>query len=65
VTADEDDRHSGNVVLTSVLSSHLSHKVVSTPLTHYSLTRYVAQVLGVTPLKKGSTAPDMKVAFGL
>jgi acid phosphatase len=65
VTADEDDRHSGNVVLTSVLSSRLSHKVVSSPLTHYSLTRYIAQVLGGTPLKKGSTAPDMKAAFGL
>ena len=65
VTADEDDRHSGNVVLTSVLSSRLSHKVVSTPLTHYSLTRYIAQVLGVQPLKKGATAPDMKAAFGL
>lgn len=65
VTADEDDRHSGNVVLTSVLSSRLSHKVVSTPLTHYSLTRYVAQVLGVEPLKRGATAPDMKAAFGL
>ena len=39
VTADEDDRHSGNVVLTSVLSSRLSHKVVvGTPLMRYSLT---------------------------
>ena len=52
-------------MLTSVLSSRLSHKVVSTPLTHYSLTRYVAQVLGVKPLKTGATAPDMKAAFGL
>jgi acid phosphatase len=65
VTADEDDRHSGNVVLTSVLSSHLSGKVVSTHLTHYSLTRYIAEVLGVTPLGDGRTAPDMKSAFGL
>lgn len=65
VTADEDDRHSGNVVLTSVLSPGIFHKVVSTPLTHYSLTRYIAQVLGVKPLQKGATAPDMKGAFGL
>lgn len=65
VTADEDDRHSGNVVLTSVLSTHLSGKVVSTHLTHYSLTRYIAEVLGVTPLGDGRTAPDMKSAFGL
>ena len=65
VTADEDDRHSGNVVLTSVLSTHLSGKVVSTHLTHYSLTRYIAEVLGVTPLGDGRTAPDLKSAFGL
>jgi acid phosphatase len=65
VTADEDDKSSGNTVLTSVLSTRLANKVVSTPLTHYSLTRYIAQVLGVTPLKSGQSAPDMKAAFGL
>jgi acid phosphatase len=65
VTADEDDKHSGNVVLTSVLAARLSHKVVTSPLTHYSLARYLAQVLGVAPLGNASTAPDMKAAFGL
>jgi hypothetical protein len=65
VTADEDDKHSGNVVLTSVLTPRLSHKVVTSGLTHYSLTRYLAQVLGVKPLDNGATAPDMKAAFGL
>jgi hypothetical protein len=65
VTADEDDRASGNTVLTSVLSTRLSHKVVTTHLTHYSLTRYIAQVLGVAPLRSGQSAPDMKAAFGL
>jgi hypothetical protein len=65
VTADEDDKHSGNVVLTSVLTPRLSHKVVSTPLTHYSLTRFIDEVLGVTPLQNGAKAPDMKAAFGL
>jgi hypothetical protein len=65
VTADEDDKHSGNVVLTSVLTPRISHKVVSTPLTHYSLTRFIAQVLGVTPLQNGAKAPDMSAAFGL
>ena len=65
VTADEDDQHAGNNVLTSVLTPRISHKVVSTPLTHYSLTRYIAQVLGVTPLQRAATAPDMKSAFGL
>jgi acid phosphatase len=65
VTADEDDKHSGNVVLTSVLTPRIHHKVVTTPLTHYSLTRYIAQVLGVTPLRNGASAPDMGRAFGL
>lgn len=65
VTADEDDKASGNAVLTSVLTTALSHRVVDTPLTHYSLTRFIAQVLGVTPLHQGADAPDMQRAFGL
>ena len=65
VTADEDDKHSGNGVLTSVLTPRVSHKVVDTALTHYSLTRYIAQVLGVQPLLNGAGAPDLKAAFGL
>lgn len=65
VTADEDDKHSGNTVLTSVLTPRIRHKVVSSPLTHYSLTRFLAQVMGVPPLRNGATAPDMASAFGL
>jgi acid phosphatase len=65
VTADEDDKKAGNTVLTSVLTPALSHKVATTPLTHYSLTRYIAQVLGVSPLRNGAHAPDLKAAFGL
>jgi hypothetical protein len=64
VTADEDDRHSGNTVLTSVLTPRLHHKVVGTRLTHYSLTRFIAQVLRVKPLRNGRTAPDLRTAFG-
>ena len=48
-----------------LLAPRIHHKVVSTPLTHYSLTRFIAQVLGVKPLQKGATAPDLKAAFGL
>jgi|tagenome__1003787_1003787.scaffolds.fasta_scaffold20981226_6 hypothetical protein len=65
VTADEDDKHSGNTVLTSVLTPRLSGKVVDRSLTHYSLTRFIADVLGVSPLGRGATAPDMTAAFGL
>jgi hypothetical protein len=35
------------------------------PLTHYSVTRYVAHVLGFRPLKQGAGAPDLAAAFGL
>ena len=65
VTADEDDRHSGNTVLTSVLTPRVSHRVVNAELTHYSLTRFLARVLGVPPLGQGATAPDLAAAFGL
>jgi phosphatidylinositol-3-phosphatase len=65
VTADEDDRRSGNFVLTSVLTPRISHVVVNGPLNHYSLTRFIADVLGVTPLGEGRGAPDLRAAFGL
>ena len=65
VTADEDDQHSSNTVLTSVLSPRLDHVVAHTALTHYSLTRFIAQVLGVQPLGAGADAPDLAAAFGL
>ncbi|MCW2817100.1 MAG: hypothetical protein JWN84_4555 [Nocardioides sp.] len=65
VTADEDDRSADNTVLTSVLTPALSGEVVDTPLTHYSLTRYICQVLGVEPLGQGAEAPDLAAAFGL
>jgi acid phosphatase len=67
VTADEDDSHSGNVVLTAVLHRSLdgSHKVVTTPLNHYSLLRLYDQVLGAPLLRNAATASNMATAFGL
>jgi acid phosphatase len=65
VTADEDDHSAGNTVLTSVLAQRLSGVVVTSHLTHYSLTRFIAEVLGVPPLRHGRFAPDMRTAFGL
>lgn len=65
VTADEDDKASGNKVFTVVMHASLNGVVVSTPLTHYSLTRFFAQITGTTPLLAAKTAPDMKAAFGL
>ena len=67
VTADEDDRSSGNTVLTVVLHASLdgSGLVVSTPLTHYSLSRLCSDVVGAPPLRRAATAPDLAAAFHL
>jgi hypothetical protein len=66
VTADEGaPGDAQNKVLTVVLNAALSHVVVSAHLTHYSLCRYYAQVLGTTPLRRAAEAPNMRAAFGL
>ncbi|MDX6300492.1 MAG: hypothetical protein QOF53_1706, partial [Nocardioidaceae bacterium] len=54
-----------NRVLTVVLTPRLSGKVVQTRLTHYSLTRYIAEILHVPALQRSAHAPDMGRAFGL
>lgn len=67
VTADEDDRHSENRVLTVVLHASLdgSHTVVSTPLNHYSLSAFYSHVVGAPPLRRAADAPDLAQAFAL
>ncbi|KQZ88637.1 hypothetical protein ASD62_04275 [Phycicoccus sp. Root563] len=65
LTADEDDRTAGNRVLTVVAHPSLSHVVVHTPLTHYSLTRLYAEVTGTPRLGEGARAPSMAAAFAL
>jgi hypothetical protein len=64
ITADEGNS-SSNTVLTVVLDANLSGKVVTTALSHYSLTKFYAQTIGVTPLLAGQNAADMRAAFGL
>ncbi|MEZ0579807.1 alkaline phosphatase family protein [Nocardioides sp. MH1] len=65
VTADEDDRLSGNKVLTLVGSRYQDQRVVTEHLTHYSLTRFIEDVLGVHHLRHARRAPDMTAAFGV
>jgi len=65
ITADEDDRRQGNKVLTVVASKHQPQRVVTTPLNHYSLTRFVDDVLGTAYLRKAATAPSLTAAFGV
>lgn len=65
ITADEDDRSSGNKVLTVVASRDQDHRVVTAPLTHYSLTRLYESVLGVRFLARAASAASMSKAFGI
>ncbi|GAB3436348.1 hypothetical protein GCM10027517_06320 [Phycicoccus ginsengisoli] len=65
LTADEDDRSSGNRVLTVVAHPALHHVVVTTPLDHYSLTRFYAEVTRTAPLGRGAEAPSLAAAFGV
>jgi phosphatidylinositol-3-phosphatase len=65
VTADEDDRSQGNVVLTIVVHPSVQGVVATTPLSHLSLSRLYSQVLGLPPLRAAASAPDMATAFGL
>lgn len=65
LTADEDDRHSNNKVLTVVIHRSQKGRVVKTALTHYSLTRLFSEVTGTKPLHNGRTAPSMMKAFKL
>ena len=65
ITTDEDDRHSGNAVLTVVVAPGLSHRVVTTPLTHASLSGLFSQVVGAPRLRSAVTAPSFANAFGL
>lgn len=65
ITADEDDSTQSNTVLSVVLNPALSgtHKVVTTSLTHYSLTGLYSQVNGGTLLQNATTG--FATAFGI
>jgi acid phosphatase len=65
VTADEDDYTRVNKVMTVVLAKGLSRHVVTAPLTHYSLTRFLDEVAGAKPLRLAAKAPSLGTAFGL
>src|SRR3954468_13323399 len=65
VTFDEDDKSSGNVVLTTVIAPWISHVVSGTSYTHYSLVRLVDDLFGLPELRSGSGAPNMRPAFHL
>ncbi len=66
ITADEDDQSGDNTVLTVVASKEMpAHEVVGSPLSHLSLSRLYAEVLGFSPLRGAATAPSLARAFHL
>ena len=65
LTADEDDKSANNTVLTVVIHPSQKANVVTSPLTHYSLTRLYEQVAGSPYLFNARVAPSMAAAFGL
>jgi phosphatidylinositol-3-phosphatase len=65
VTADEDDGSGNNTVLTVVCHPSLSGKVVTTALTHYSLSRFLSSMSGSPGLRNAASAASFAAAFGL
>jgi acid phosphatase len=65
VTADEDDGHSGNTVLTTVIHPSQSAHVVTAPLSHYSLTRMLTTLSHAHCIRSGCTTQYLSSAFGL
>lgn len=65
LTADEDDQSQANTVLTVLIHPSQKAHVVTTALTHYSLTRLYEEVAGVPFLYGAASAASMSTAFGL
>ena len=66
VTADEAGRGDPvNSVLTTVINPSQCRKVVSTPLDHYSLNGFLAQVGHAPCMRRGCSAAAFAAAFGL
>lgn len=65
LTADEDNRLSGNKVLTIVMNPRIKAKIVSSRFTHYSLTRLFEEATHTAYLGGAATAPSLRTGFGL
>jgi hypothetical protein len=63
VTFDEDDSSGNNTVLTAVVSPYTSRVRSARPYSHYSLTRYLAEIVGADPLGAARTAPSLRAEF--
>ncbi len=65
VTFDEDDDSGPNTVLTTVLAQNVTHVRSAAGLTHYSLSRYLAELSGTPPLGAAASAPSLRPVFGI
>ncbi|MGZ4553001.1 MAG: alkaline phosphatase family protein [Mycobacteriaceae bacterium] len=65
VTFDEDDDSGPNTVLATVVAPNIAHVSSADRLTHYSLSRYLAERSASTPLHDAVSAPSLREAFGL
>lgn len=65
VTFDEDDRSAGNSVLTVVISPYTSRVKSTLAYSHYSITRYFAEITGTTPLRAAATTRSLRAEFGI
>lgn len=63
VTFDEDDRSGTDKVLTVVIAPHTTHVVSSTVFSHWSWTRYAAELVGASALGGGRTALSVRSTF--
>jgi phospholipase C len=65
VTFDEDDDSGDNTVLTAVIAPRTRGVRSTTAYTHYSLTRYLAELVGARAPGSGASAPSLRAAFAL
>ena len=65
VTFDEDDRVSGNRVLTVVIHPTRRGVVVTRRFNHYSLSATPSRMVGAAPLRRAAGTPNFLAAFGL
>ena len=63
VTFDEDEGGGPNTVLTVVISPHTSRIASSERFSHYSWTRYAAELSGSPPLRGAADAPTLRGVF--
>ena len=65
VTFDEDEGRGDNTVLTTVISPRTRGVVSDEPFTHYSLARYLSQLIRRPPPGRADGAPQLRPAFGI